>query len=67
MNSQTITVGLLFIGMGILFLLGKYLPIGRLPGDITLRGRGFSLFFPITSCLLGSIFLALILRLFRRG
>lgn len=41
-------------------------PLGRLPGDITVRRGNFSFSFPIVTCLVISAVLSLILALFRR-
>ncbi|MDB6064384.1 MAG: hypothetical protein JWR26_592 [Pedosphaera sp.] len=40
--------------------------IGRLPGDIHYTRGNFSFYFPVVTCLLLSIVLTLILRLFRK-
>jgi Protein of unknown function (DUF2905) len=45
------------------------LPLGRLPGDISYRGRGWSIYVPLATSLLVSIVLSLVLWLinyFRR-
>jgi hypothetical protein len=63
-----IFVGAVLIVIGLLFLAGDRLPIrlGRLPGDIVIRGRNGVFYFPLTTCLLLSVILSLILWLFRR-
>ena len=40
--------------------------VGRLPGDIHYSRGHFSFYFPIVTCLLVSVFLTLILWLFRK-
>lgn len=40
--------------------------LGRLPGDINYRRENFSFRFPIVTCILVSIVLTLLLRLFRK-
>ena len=35
-------------------------PIGRLPGDFTIRRGGFTLYVPLASCILASVVLALV-------
>jgi hypothetical protein len=37
------------------------LPLGRLPGDLSWRGRGWSVSFPIATSILLSVILSLIL------
>jgi hypothetical protein len=39
------------------------LPLGRLPGDVRLRGEGWSFYFPITTSILVSIVLTVLLNL----
>jgi DUF2905 family protein len=40
--------------------------IGRLPGDIYIRRENFTLYFPLTTCILLSIILTVLFALFRR-
>lgn len=40
--------------------------IGRLPGDISIRKENFSFYFPLTTCLLVSVILTLLFRIFRK-
>lgn len=40
--------------------------LGRLPGDISVSRSGISFHFPITTCIVISILLTLLIRLFRR-
>lgn len=44
----------------------KYLPLGRLPGDILIRRGNFSFYFPVVSCIIISIILTLAFSLFRK-
>jgi hypothetical protein len=52
----------------LLVTLGERLPLrlGRLPGDIYLRGRHTSFYFPLVTCLILSAILSLAMWLFRR-
>jgi len=63
-----IVAGAVLIAIGLLFLAGDKLPIrfGRLPGDITLRGRNSVFYVPLTTCILLSAILSLVLWLFHR-
>lgn len=54
-----------FIG-GIFMLAGKVPWIGRLPGDIYIQKKNFTLFFPITTSIIVSMVLSLLLILLRR-
>lgn len=54
--------GLLILGGILVLLAGKlHLPLGRLPGDVSYRGKNTAVFFPITTCIILSILLSLIL------
>lgn len=56
-----ISLGVLLLVLGSLFLLaGKIgLPLGRLPGDFAWRGKHSSVYFPLATSLLLSLFLSL--------
>lgn len=45
----------------------KGLPLGRLPGDLSVRRDGFSFYLPITTMLLLSVVVSLILMLIGHG
>jgi hypothetical protein len=59
-----VVVGAIIAGIGLLVMLG--LPIGRLPGDITVRRGNFTFYFPLATSILASILLTLLLSLLRR-
>ena len=63
-----ICAGLVLLILGILITLGERLPIrlGRLPGDLVLRGKHTTFYFPIVTCLIVSVVLTLISWLFSR-
>ncbi len=63
-----IFAGLALVVVGILVTLGERLPIrlGRLPGDIVIRGKNGELYFPLMTCLLVSLILTLVSWLFNR-
>lgn len=52
--------------VGVVFLLGDRIGLGRLPGDIIIRRENLTIYFPITTMIIISIILTLILSLFRR-
>jgi hypothetical protein len=58
MGRTLIIIGLLIAGAGLLMTLG--LPIGRLPGDFTVKRDNFSFYFPLTTSILVSILLTLV-------
>jgi len=45
---------------------GERIGLGRLPGDIVVRGRRSTFGFPLATCLLLSILFSVLLRLFQR-
>ena len=64
MGRTLIVLGLLVAGVGLLMTLG--LPIGRLPGDFTIRRGNFTFYFPLASSILASIVLMLVMMLMSR-
>ena len=58
MGRILIVLGLVFVAAGLLINMG--LPIGRLPGDITIRRGGFSFYFPLATSIIASILLTLL-------
>jgi len=63
-----IIAGLVVVGVGVLVLLGDRLPVklGRLPGDIVIRGKSGSFYFPVVTCIVLSIVLSLVMWFFGR-
>ncbi|MGA2214901.1 MAG: DUF2905 domain-containing protein [Bryobacteraceae bacterium] len=63
-----IVLGLLLAALGVVVSLGARLPIrlGRLPGDIVIRGKHSAFYFPLVTCLLISAVLSLVLWLVNR-
>jgi hypothetical protein len=58
MGRLLIVVGVLLVVVGLLVNLG--LPIGRLPGDFTVRRGNFSFHFPLATSIIASIILTLL-------
>jgi hypothetical protein len=57
----------LFVAGGLLLLLGRTgIPLGRLPGDISYRGKNLSVYFPLGTSVLVSILLSLVFYLLSR-
>ena len=63
-GRSLIILGLLIAGVGLLINLG--LPIGRLPGDFTIRRGNFTFYFPLATSIIASIVLTLIMMFFGR-
>ena len=51
---------------GAILLFGRVPFLGKLPGDITVRRPGFTLYFPLATSLLLSVIVSLLLWLLRR-
>ena len=68
MGRALIIAGLVVVGVGVLVLLGDRLPVklGRLPGDIVIRGKSGSFYFPVVTCIVLSIVLSLVMWFFGR-
>jgi len=64
MGRLLIFIGLLIAAVGLLMTLG--FPIGRLPGDFSVRRGNFSFYFPLTTSILASIILTLLMMLLGR-
>ena len=57
---------LVIVGAALLFA-GRFgVPLGRLPGDISYRGKNVSLFFPLGTSILVSVVLSVIFYLISR-
>jgi hypothetical protein len=63
-----IILGLILVAVGVLMTVGDRLPIklGRLPGDIVVRGKNGALYFPVVTCLVVSAVLSLVMWLIGR-
>ena len=64
MGRLLIVLGLVLVGIGLLVSLG--VPIGRLPGDFTVRRGNVSFYFPLATSILASILLTLLMMFLRR-
>jgi hypothetical protein len=66
-GKMLIIVGGILIIIGIVFLISPKIPfLGRLPGDFGIRGKGFSIYIPIATCIILSMLLTIILNIFFR-
>jgi hypothetical protein len=64
MGRLLIVIGLVVAAAGLLMTLG--LPLGRLPGDFSIKRGNFSFYFPLATSILASIILTLLMMLFGR-
>jgi hypothetical protein len=69
------SLGRMLLGLGALLLVAglvvsllerNSVPLGKLPGDIVIRGRHSTFYFPLVTCLIVSIVLSAIAWLLRR-
>ena len=69
MDADTAARWIIFVGLvticigAAIFLIGRALFIGRLPGDLSFRGDGFSIFIPIATSVILSIILTVVLNI----
>lgn len=66
MTRLFITLGVVFIIVGLAWPWLSKLGLGRLPGDIVIERENFRFFFPVTTMILISLALSVIFWLFRK-
>jgi uncharacterized membrane protein len=68
MGRMLVFAGFVLVVIGLLLMLlnRTNLPVGRLPGDITYRGKNTVVFFPLATSILISIVLSVIFYLISR-
>jgi hypothetical protein len=64
MGKTLVLIGLVVAAVGAAMMLG--VPIGRLPGDFTVRRGNVSFYFPLATSIVLSLLLTLLVALFRR-
>jgi len=68
LGRMLIVLGLILLVFGVIISFGERLPIrlGRLPGDIVIRGKNSVFYFPLMTCVLISVILSLVMWIFNR-
>jgi hypothetical protein len=66
MQRFLIILGITLFAAGVLWPWLTKLGLGRLPGDIIIRRENFSLYFPITTCIVISALLTLVFWLIQK-
>jgi len=67
MGKLLIFGGIFILILGLLFFFGDKIPfIGKLPGDIYIKKKSFTFYFPIVTSLILSLIISLIIYLFRK-
>ena len=62
-----VILGLVAVAAGLVMMFAEKIPfLGRLPGDVVIRKKGFTLYLPIVTMLLVSVLLTILLNLFTR-
>lgn len=63
-----VITGAIIILIGVIVIYDHKIPyIGRLPGDIYIKRDNFAFYFPLTTCILLSVIVYLILRIFKHN
>ncbi len=58
--------GIVLVVLGLLWQVGgRFLPLGRLPGDIVVEKENMRFYFPVVTCIIISVVLSLVSYLFR--
>jgi len=66
-GKMLILLGIFIILVGLLLMAGDKIPwLGKLPGDIIIRKKNFTFYFPLATCILISLILTLVFTLFRK-
>ena len=66
MAKWLITLGIILVVLGLVWPLLARLGLGSLPGDMTLKLKRFTFYFPVTTSLIVSALVTLLLWIFRR-
>jgi hypothetical protein len=62
-----ITIGLILIAVGLIWQVGgRFISLGKLPGDIVIRRENATFYFPIMTSIIISIVISIVLYLFGR-
>ena len=61
-----ILIGVVFLLIGLVLVVGGRLNLGRLPGDIVIKRENFTFYFPVMTGIILSILLSLLFKLYNR-
>ncbi|HIB25827.1 MAG TPA: DUF2905 domain-containing protein [Gammaproteobacteria bacterium] len=65
MQKILIILGVSFLLIGLFYPLIVKIGIGNLPGDLRIERDNFTIYLPITTCVVVSVFISLIIRFFK--
>ena len=66
LGKLLVLAGLGLVALGALLLVGDKLGLGRLPGDISIKGKHGSFYFPLVTCIVLSVLATLLFNLWGR-
>jgi fumarate reductase subunit D len=67
LGRTLIILGVVLLVAGLLVtVVGRFTPLGRLPGDIVVRRSNFTFYFPIVTSIVLSVLLTLVMWFFQR-
>lgn len=67
MGKLLIIFGIILAVVGVIFMLSGKIPwLGRLPGDIYIKRKNFTFYFPLATSIIISIILTILFSIFRR-
>jgi uncharacterized protein HemY len=61
LGKLLVIAGLVLVAVGVVWMLGERIGLGRLPGDVLIEREGTRIYIPITTSLLISAVLSLVL------
>jgi hypothetical protein len=65
MQKTLIIIAILILILGLFWPVAKEIPLGRLLGDISVKGEKYSFYFPIVTCIVISIIVSLFFKFFK--
>jgi len=66
MAKTLITIGVIFVVLGLCWPLLQKVNLGRLPGDFVFKSGNFKVYLPLTTCLVISVVLSILFWIFRK-
>jgi hypothetical protein len=68
LGKLLVVIGVVLVAAGgvVMLLARLHLPLGRLPGDITYRGKNTTVYFPLATSVVVSVVLSIVLYLVSR-
>jgi hypothetical protein len=64
LGKLLVVAGVLLVALGLLIMAGSklsFLGLGRLPGDVSYKGKHVTVYFPLVTCVILSVALTLLL------